>query len=68
MLAWSGSFEKSGEGEEGGNAHPPPPDLAARRGQPPKPVTNPLAFPGTHYNGPSSWAVDKAGEVRNVYA
>ena len=54
--------------DEGSNVQPTRAEVIARRGQTAKPVTNPLGFPSQHYNGPTSWAVDKAGEVRNVYA
>lgn len=54
--------------DEGGNVQPTRAEIISRRGQTAKPVTNPLGFPSQHYNGPTSWAVDKAGEVRNVYA
>ncbi|MBM3821141.1 MAG: sulfite dehydrogenase [Acidimicrobiia bacterium] len=54
--------------DEGGNAQPTRAEIIARRGQTAKPVTNPMAFPSQHYNGPSSWAVDASGEVRNAYA
>lgn len=54
--------------DEGGNVQPTRAEIIARRGQTAKPVTNPLGFPSQHYNGPTSWAVDKAGEVKNVYA
>jgi sulfane dehydrogenase subunit SoxC len=54
--------------DEGGNVQPTRADIISRRGQTAKPVTNPLGFPSQHYNGPTSWAVDTSGEVRNVYA
>jgi len=54
--------------DEGGNVQPTRAEVIARRGQTAKPVTNPLGFPSQHYNGPTSWAVDASGEVRNVYA
>jgi sulfane dehydrogenase subunit SoxC len=54
--------------DEGGNVQPTRTDIISRRGQTAKPVTNPLGFPSQHYNGPTSWAIDKAGEVKNVYA
>lgn len=54
--------------DEGGNVQPTRAEIISRRGQTAKPVTNPLAFPSQHYNGPQSWAVDAAGEVKNVYA
>ena len=53
--------------DEGGHAQPTRAEIVSRRGQTPKPATNPLAFPSGHYNGPTSWAVDQAGEVRHVY-
>jgi sulfane dehydrogenase subunit SoxC len=54
--------------DEGGNVQPTRAEIISRRGQTAKPVTNPLGFPSQHYNGPTSWAVDATGEVRNVYA
>jgi sulfane dehydrogenase subunit SoxC len=54
--------------DESGNVQPTRAEVISRRGQTAKPVTNPLAFPSQHYNGPQSWAVDAAGEVKNVYA
>ena len=43
------------------------PQLVAARGESKgtPPVT---AFPGQHYNGITTWAVDAKGEVKNVYA
>ena len=43
-------------------------EVIARRGQTKTPVTNPTAFPSQHYNGPTSWAVARNGEVTHVYA
>jgi sulfane dehydrogenase subunit SoxC len=54
--------------DEGGNVQPTRAEVIARRGQTAKPVTYPLGFPSQHYNGPTSWAVDAGGEVRNAYA
>jgi sulfane dehydrogenase subunit SoxC len=54
--------------DEAGNVQPTRPQLIAQRGQTEKPVTNVLGFPSQHYNGPTSWAVDTGGEVKNVYA
>ncbi|MGH9255918.1 MAG: sulfite dehydrogenase [Vicinamibacterales bacterium] len=54
--------------DEGGNVQPTRAEVIARRGQTAKPVTNPLGFPSQHYNGPTSWAVESSGEVKNVYA
>lgn len=54
--------------DEAGNVQPTRAQIVAARGQTSKPVTNLLGFPSQHYNGPSSWAVDAGGEVKNVYA
>jgi sulfane dehydrogenase subunit SoxC len=54
--------------DEAGNVQPTRAQIIAQRGQTAKPVTNVLGFPSQHYNGPTSWAVDAGGEVRNVYA
>ena len=54
--------------DEAGNVQPTRAQVIAQRGQTGKPVTNLLAFPSQHYNGPTSWAVDAGGEVKNVYA
>src|SRR4029434_7482905 len=53
--------------DEAGNVQPTRAQVVALRGQTTKvpPVT---AFPGQHYNGPTSWAIDNKGEVRHVYA
>ena len=53
--------------DEAGNAQPTRAQIIAVRGQTSKvpPVT---AFPGQHYNGPTSWAIDSKGEVKHVYA
>jgi sulfane dehydrogenase subunit SoxC len=54
--------------DEGGNVQPTRTEVIARRGQTRTPVTNPTAFPSQHYNGPTSWAVSRTGEVTHVYA
>jgi sulfane dehydrogenase subunit SoxC len=54
--------------DEAGNVQPTRAEVIARRGQTKTPVTNPTAFPSQHYNGPTSWAVDRTGEVKHVYA
>jgi sulfane dehydrogenase subunit SoxC len=53
--------------DEAGNVQPTRAQLVAHRGQTRKvpPVT---AFTSQHYNGPTSWAVDRSGEVKHVYA
>jgi sulfane dehydrogenase subunit SoxC len=54
--------------DEAGNVQPTRAEVIARRGQTKTPVTNPAAFPSQHYNGPTSWAIDRTGEVKHVYA
>ncbi|HZM47786.1 MAG TPA: sulfite dehydrogenase [Burkholderiales bacterium] len=53
--------------DEGGHVQPTRAEIVAHRGQTvkPPPVT---AFPAQHYNGPTSWAVERGGEVKHVYA
>jgi len=53
--------------DEAGYTQPTRAEILAWRGQNPTvpPVT---AFPGHHYNGPTSWAVSPDGEVSHVYA
>ena len=41
--------------------------IIAQRGET-KTVPRVLSFPGQHYNGPTSWAIDGKGEVTHVYA
>ncbi|MBI4888599.1 MAG: sulfite dehydrogenase [Acidobacteria bacterium] len=54
--------------DEGGNVQPTRPQIIAARGQTKAPVTNLMAFPSQHYNGPTSWTVEASGEVKHVYA
>jgi sulfane dehydrogenase subunit SoxC len=54
--------------DEAGNAQPTRAQIIAQRGQTKTPVTNPTAFVSQHYNGPSSWGIERSGEVKNVYA
>ena len=54
--------------DEADNVQPTRAEFVARRGETKAPVTNPGAFPNQHYNGPTSWAVDRSGEVTHVYA
>jgi len=54
--------------DEAGNVQPTRAEVIARRGQTKTPMTNPAAFPSQHYNGPTSWAVGRSGEVTHVYA
>ena len=53
--------------DESGNAQPTRAQLIAERGEPRSspPVT---AFPSTHMNCVTSWAVDAKGEAKHVYA
>jgi sulfane dehydrogenase subunit SoxC len=53
--------------DEAGNVQPTRTQIIAHRGETkrPPPVT---AFPSQHYNGPTSWAVERSGEVKHVYA
>jgi sulfane dehydrogenase subunit SoxC len=53
--------------DEAGNVQPTRAQIVAHRGQTrtPPPVAS---FPSQHYNGPTSWAVERSGEVKHVYA
>ena len=53
--------------DEAGHVQPTRAQIAAHRGVTvkPPPVT---AFPAQHYNGPTSWAIERGGEVKHVYA
>ena len=66
---WNGgpAILQSRAWDEAGNVQPTRAQVVALRGQTTKvpPVT---AFPGQHYNGPTSWAIDNKGEVKHVYA
>jgi sulfane dehydrogenase subunit SoxC len=54
--------------DEAGHVQPTRAEIVARRGQTKAPVTNPAAFTSQHYNGPTSWGVERGGEVKHVYA
>jgi sulfane dehydrogenase subunit SoxC len=54
--------------DEAGTVQPTRAQIISARGETKKPVTNLLAFPSQHYNGPTSWAIDASGEVKHVYA
>ena len=54
--------------DEADNVQPTRAEIVARRGQTKTPVTNPNGFPSQHYNGPTSWSIDRTGEVKHVYA
>jgi sulfane dehydrogenase subunit SoxC len=53
--------------DEAGSAQPTRAEIVAMRGQSARtpPVT---AFISQHYNGPTSWAIERTGEVKHVYA
>ena len=54
--------------DEAGNVQPTRAQIIAQRGQTKAAVTNAGAFPSQHYNGPTSWAIERSGEVKHVYA
>ncbi len=54
--------------DEAGNMQPTRAEVIAQRGQTKAPVTNAAGFPSQHYNGPTSWAIERTGEVKHVYA
>jgi len=54
--------------DEAGNVQPTRAQVVAQRGETKTPVTNPAGFPSQHYNGPTSWAIERTGEVKHVYA
>jgi sulfane dehydrogenase subunit SoxC len=54
--------------DEAGNMQPTRAEVIAQRGQTKAAVTNATAFPSQHYNGPTSWAIERTGEVKHVYA
>jgi sulfane dehydrogenase subunit SoxC len=54
--------------DEAGNVQPTRAEVIALRGQTKAAVTNAAAFPSQHYNGPTSWAIERTGEVKHVYA
>jgi len=53
--------------DDAGNVQPTRAEIVAERGQSARtpPVT---AFISQHYNGPTSWAIERTGEVKHVYA
>jgi sulfane dehydrogenase subunit SoxC len=53
--------------DEAGYAQPTRAQIVAARGESQRvlPIT---AFAGQHYNGPTSWAIERSGEVKHVYA
>src|SRR2546426_1071245 len=53
--------------DEAGNMQPTRSELVAARGQTARPPAV-TGFPSQHYNAITSWAIERGGEVRNVYA
>jgi sulfane dehydrogenase subunit SoxC len=53
--------------DEAGNVQPTRAQIVAERGET-KTVPNVLGFPSQHYNGITSWSVERDGEVKHVYA
>ncbi len=53
--------------DEAGNVQPTRAQIVAQRGEA-KAVLPVTAFPSQHYNGITSWAIDRKGEVKHVYA
>jgi sulfane dehydrogenase subunit SoxC len=66
---WSGgpAILQSRAWDEAGNVQPTRAQIVAVRGETakPPPVTG---FPSQHYNGPTSWSINRNGEVSHVYA
>lgn len=54
--------------DESGNFQPTREQIIAHRGVASRVPGSTNAFPNQHYNGPTSWSVDEAGEVKHVYA
>src|SRR2546428_316907 len=54
--------------DEAGNVQPTRAQIIAHRGETRTPVPNVTAFPSQHYNGPTSWGIERNGEVKHVYA
>src|SRR5579864_1130379 len=53
--------------DEAGNAQPTRAEIIAQRGQT-KTVPSVLAFPAQHFNGVTSWGIERNGDVKHVYA
>ncbi len=53
--------------DEAGNVQPTRAQIVAARGET-KTVPNVMGFPNQHYNGPTSWGIERSGEVKHVYA
>ncbi len=53
--------------DEAGNVQPTRAQIVAQRGET-KTVPSVTGFPSQHYNGPTSWGIERNGEVKHVYA
>jgi sulfane dehydrogenase subunit SoxC len=53
--------------DEAGNVQPTRAQVIADRGET-KTVPSVTGFPSQHYNGPTSWGIERNGEVKHVYA
>jgi sulfane dehydrogenase subunit SoxC len=53
--------------DEAGNVQPTRAQIVTVRGEATR-VPNVNGFPSEHYNGPTSWGIERDGEVRHVYA
>jgi sulfane dehydrogenase subunit SoxC len=53
--------------DEAGNMQPTRAQVIAARGET-KTMPNVMGFPSQHYNGPTSWSIERTGEVKHVYA
>ena len=53
--------------DEAGNMQPTRAQIIAARGET-KTVPSVTGFPSQHYNGPTSWSIERTGEVKHVYA
>jgi sulfane dehydrogenase subunit SoxC len=66
---WDGgtAILQSRSWDEAGNVQPTRAEFVATRGEL-KAVPPVMAFPNQHFNAVTSWAVDRTGEVKHVYA
>jgi sulfane dehydrogenase subunit SoxC len=66
---WNGgpAILQSRATDEAGNVQPTRAEFVAERGQT-KGIPRVTAFPGQHFNAIMSWAVERNGEIKHVYA
>lgn len=53
--------------DEAGNVQPTRAEVVAQRGEASR-IPNVNGFPSQHYNGTTSWGIERSGEVKHVYA